>query len=349
MKFWKKYKCFIGVCALILSLSLLAGCGIVDREAQEEYRQLGLSQLAAGDYESAAESFQKALDESLGSVGSIEIDICYYKALAQFKSGDSDGAIETYTALIGYDEENADAYFLRGSAYLAAGDFSGCVSDYDAALALDASDYERYAAIYENLVEAGYEDQGRTYLNNALKQDCVSAEDYCGQGYIQFLLGNTETAEELLAAAIEKGSDQAVLYQSEVKMELGDTEAAESLLTTYLEAHPDDVDALTQAGILAFDMGEYASAIAFFEQALSIEGAEDDQELRLDLIYSYEYSADFETAYELMVQYAADFPEDDSIEDELTFLETRAAGADEEEESEEEESEQEESDEAAEE
>ena len=31
---------------------------------------------------------------------------------------DYDGAIETYTSLIDYDKENANAYYLRGSVYL---------------------------------------------------------------------------------------------------------------------------------------------------------------------------------------------------------------------------------------
>lgn len=51
-------------------------------------------------------------------VGDEEIDICFYNAKAQYLSGDIDGAIESYTAIIDYNG-NADAYYLRGCQYFA--------------------------------------------------------------------------------------------------------------------------------------------------------------------------------------------------------------------------------------
>ena len=114
----KKIITFLLICTM--AVSLIAGCGSVDRETQESYRQLGITKLQEGDYEGAISNFQKALDESLGRIGVHEVDICYYKALAQFKAGQTDAAIETYTSLIDYDDDNAEAYFLRGSVYLQA-------------------------------------------------------------------------------------------------------------------------------------------------------------------------------------------------------------------------------------
>ena len=324
--------------AMILAGALLAmtlcGCGKVDREAQESYRLQGIEELEAGDYEAAVESFQSALDESLGKIGDEEIDICYYKALAQYKSGDADAAVETYTALIEYDEENADAYFLRGSVYLADGQNKNCISDYDEAAALNPADYDLYINIYENLKEAGYEEKGLSYLETALGQECEEADEYAGQGYIEYLLGDSVTAKSDLATAVEMGSEQAVLYQVEVEAALGETEEAGALLSEYIEEHPDDADALSQAGVLFAGQEDYDLAITAFEQALAIEGQEDNQELRLNLIYAYEYSGDFDTAYELMLEYTEDFPDDDSVEKELTFLETRTQDAESEEESE---------------
>lgn len=48
----------------------------------------------------------------MGSVGAEELDICYYKAKAQYLSGDVDGAIDTYTVIIDYDKDS-DAYYLE--------------------------------------------------------------------------------------------------------------------------------------------------------------------------------------------------------------------------------------------
>ncbi len=311
----------------MLSFTALGGCSGTDREAQESYRQLGIKQLQEGDYSSAEENFQKALDESLGDIGAIEEDICYYKALCQFKNGDIEGAIETYTALIEYDGKNADAYYLRGSAYLAAESGKKCISDYDQAVKLDGNNYDLYVGIYENLKAAGYEDKGRSYLDTALKQECSDAAEYCGQGYIQYLLGEYETADKLLSEAIEKGSDQAVLYQVKVKKALGEEDTAKSLLESYMEAHPEDADALNEAGIMAVNEEEYEEAVKIFEKAIALDEKGENQQLRLNLIYAYEYSGDFEQAYSLMKSYAKEFPNDETVQKELTFLETRASQA----------------------
>ena len=321
----KKIVSLLLICAL--AFPVLGGCSGTDREAQESYRQLGIKQLKEGDYQSAEESFQKALDESLGDIGAIEEDICYYKALCQFKNGDTEEAIETYTALIEYDEKNADAYYLRGSAYLTLDEGKKCISDYDQAVKLDGNNYDLYVGIYENLKAAGYEDKGNTYLDAALEQECQDASDYCGQGYIQYLLGEYETADKLLTTAIEKGSDQATLYQVKVKKALGEEETAKNLLESYMKAHPEDVDALNEAGIMAVNEQEYEEAVKIFEQAIALDEKGENQQLRLNLIYAYEYGGNFEQAYSLMQEYAKEYPNDESVQKELTFLETRVTQA----------------------
>ena len=64
-----------------------------------------------------AVSYTHLLDQSLAVVGEEEIDTCYYKAAAQYAAGKKEDAIETYQALINYDKENAQAYFLLGELY----------------------------------------------------------------------------------------------------------------------------------------------------------------------------------------------------------------------------------------
>ena len=115
MKF-QKYMA-VGIIGLTMALGF-SGCQSENQKNQDAYRKIGINSMAEGDYDKAVKSFQKALDTSLGKIGAEEIDICYYKAAAQFAKKDYDGAIETYTSLIDYDKENANAYYLRGSVYL---------------------------------------------------------------------------------------------------------------------------------------------------------------------------------------------------------------------------------------
>ena len=69
----------------------------------------GIKHMNAGDYTAAVTSFTKALQQAPGRVRELELDISYYKAAAQYKSGDFGGAIDTYTNLIDY-KANADLY-----------------------------------------------------------------------------------------------------------------------------------------------------------------------------------------------------------------------------------------------
>lgn len=318
----------------VLSFSLLAGCAPVDREAQESYRQLGITKLQDGDYEGAIVNFQKALDESLGKIGPHEVDICYYKALSQFKAGDINGAIETYTSLIEYDEKNAEAYYLRGCAYLqAAGneadeakaeDLSDQgILDYNQAVAIDGSNYDLYIGIYENLTALGKETYAQEFLSRALSLSCETGQEYCDQGYVYLMLGDYDKASTLLATALEKGCDEAMLYQAQICKEQGDVEQAKTLLESYTAKYPEDVDALHEGAILAINAGQYDQAVQMLEKAYGYAAKGTEQELMLDLIYAYEYDGQFNKAYELMKEYVNLYPADAEAAREYEFLKTR--------------------------
>lgn len=317
-----------------LSVSVFAGCGPVDREAQESYRQLGITQLQSGEYSSAVESFQKALNESLGKIGKREMDICYYKALAQFKAGQTLGAIETYMALLEYDDENADAYFLRGSAYLQCEAQESVaekqseyhekgMADYDKAISLDAKNYKLYIGIYENLMALDWEDEADAYLAKALELACETGQEYCSKGYVYLMLGEYDQAASLLATAVEKNCDEAILYQAQLYKLQGDEEKAQSLLDAYIAKYPEDVNALSEAGMLAFSAGAYEEAAKILEQAYSLVDKGSNQDLQRSLVYAYEYAGQFNKAYELMKEYVKLYPGDSEAAREYEFLKTR--------------------------
>lgn len=317
-----------------LAISMFAGCAPVDREAQESYRQLGITQLQEGEYSKAVDSFQKALDESLGKIGKHEVDICYYKALAQFKAGQIYAAVETYNALIEYDNKNAETFFLRGSVYLQCAEsevdetkknelFEKGIADYSTAVSLDDENYDLYIGIYENLNALGREEYAEEFLSRALSLECSSAQEYCDQGYVYLMLENYDKAESLLATAVEKGCDEAMLYQAHLAKAKGDEETARTLLDTYTAKYPEDVDALHQAGMLAINAGAYAEAVKILEQAYNQAEKGTNQELQLNLIYAYEYDGQFNKAYELMKEYVKLYPGDVEAAREYEFLKTR--------------------------
>lgn len=307
---------------------ILAGCAGADTKQEKAYRAQGISQLGEGEYGKAAESFQKALEQSNGRVSDIEIDICFYKALAQYKNGDTQAATKTYSGILTYDSKNWKAYYLRGSLYLKQSEYGNCLKDYEKAVTLEHDEYGLYINIYENLSAAGHTKKGLTYLKEASSIQGDSADDNCEKGYIAYLLGDTDTAENKLKDAASGGSEQALLYLGSVYADAGDTVTAKTYFDDYMDKNEDDSSALQELGETAYKYKVYDGAVQYFEKALSLVSSEkgssaSEQKLSKDLIASYEYAGDFDKAYSLMESYVKEYPNDESAAKELTFLKTR--------------------------
>jgi tetratricopeptide (TPR) repeat protein len=303
--------------------TMLTGCGSTSSEKAQQYKELGVKQMSEASYEDAVESFQKALNQSKGRVGAEEVDICYYKALAQYKSGDIEGAIETYTALIDYYKKNWEAYYLRGSVYLKDGQNKKAISDYDQAVALNDDDFELYASIYENLEAAGCSDQGEKYLTAALEIKTSTAEDQAGLGYIYYLKKDYDNAQKYLNTAVSGGYDKAMLTLGKVYVSQGNMDEAKTAFDGYIEKYPQDADALNQLGEICLNAGENEQAVKYLEQALDLNDDTVMQSVERNLVSAYERTGDFDGALQMAALYLEAVPNDETMQKEYEFLQTR--------------------------
>ena len=317
---------YIAIMILLIILAMPTGCGSRNKEDLENelaYRELGISKMKEGSYDEAVELFQKALDQSLAVIDELEIDICYYKAVAQYKSGDTDGALETYTALINYDDENADAFYLRGTMYLELGQSEKAVADYESALKVDKNNISLYNEIAEKLTNAGLAEEAGTILNRALKVKGNEAADYRNKGYTYYLLGQYDSARTYLDKAINMGDKEAIFYLAKMLEAQGNTEQADQLYETYVTEHSDDTETLNTLGCNRMEEGDYEQALVFFQAALKTENPSNEQELRRNEIATLEYLLDFDQAREKMKSYLKDYPEDTEAAREYEFLKSR--------------------------
>lgn len=292
-------------------------------ENEDAYRQIGLNNLQSGDYAGAVEAFDQALEQRVGRIRDLEIDICYYKALAQFKNGDMEDCLATYTSLIEYDDKNADAYFLRGNVYLKLQKNKEALADFAAAVKADHKDYELYIEIADALAAAGDSENEQIYLNQAKQIGGKDAVSLRYQGIIALRQGNTEEALQNLTEALNEGDDESSLELGKVYMEQGDTQKASQMFNAYLEKHKEDTEVLNQLGCMAVDDGDYDTAIAYFEQGLSAENTANKQELLKNIIAAYERKGDFQTAKAKMEEYLQNYPDDETAQREDVFLQTR--------------------------
>lgn len=103
----KKHRLPYMVAGAVLFAALFTGCTNERLEDELDFRKIGINSMQSGDYEGAVAAFNSALSQCVGKITDTELDICYYKAAAQYAGGDIEGALATYQAMIDYDEETA--------------------------------------------------------------------------------------------------------------------------------------------------------------------------------------------------------------------------------------------------
>lgn len=288
-------------------------------EKEEAYRQIGINAMEEGDYASAMEAFNRALTQAKG-IGANEVDICLYKAAAQFASGSYAAAIETYDALLEYDKKNSDVYFLRGCVYLSSNESDQAQEDFDRAVKY-AQDDEIYLEIYHSLKGAGYESEANGYLEQALnKKTGRQASSYTVKGRIYLLQGQYDKAIERLTTAADKGDAEANLYLAQAYEAQGDADQASACIDAYVEVYPESSVAYNVRGRKEMEAGRYEQAIEYFSKGLELDEVTNEQELRGNRIAAYEYNGDFETAEAEMKSYLEDYPEDAAAAREYLFL-----------------------------
>ena len=306
--------CTVAVC--------IAGCGKKDNKEQDALRTYGINCLASGDYEEAIEAFQGALDQNVGSIGEKEIDLCFYKARAQYMGGFEEDAIETYTNIIEYNG-SAEAYYLRGNLYFSMGETELALSDYDSAVANDKKNYELYLGIYEAMEAHGMAEDGQKYLNMALEIKGDGGNDLLQKGCIYYYLGEKDKAIELLEDALEKKVYEANFYLAEIYTESGEVERAETYFAAYLESGIADSTSLCKMGENQMACGNYSQAITYFLAALEMEEVPNKQAIMKNVVVSYEELGEFASARAMLEDYVELFPDDEAAARELIFLQTR--------------------------
>lgn len=314
------YRIFL---AAAVGISVLAGCSDDKAESQATYRQAGITYMEQGDYANAVVAFEAALQQKIGGVSADELDISYYKGAAQFANGDLEGAMATYNAILDFDDEEADAYYLRGCLYLRQGNTEAGKADFANAVKYNAKEYELYLNIYENLAGAGLIDEGEAYLTQALalKGDDVANLEY--RGRIYYHLGDYESAITDLEAALEAESVIANLYLAKTYDAMGDDVTAETYYEAYLATNATSPEALGAMGTIMLEKQQYAKAVSYLEAAMENETKTINRAVMQDLVIAYEYNGNFDKAWELIQEYVDLFPDDEKAQNEYVFLKNR--------------------------
>lgn len=319
----KKHRLPYMVAGAVLFAALFTGCTNERLEDELDFRKIGINSMQSGDYEGAVAAFNSALSQCVGKITDTELDICYYKAAAQYAGGDIEGALATYQAMIDYDEENGNAYYLHGCLSLKQQDTDTAKKDFANAVKYNPDDYELYVGIYENLAGNNMTEEGEEYLNKAFDIKGNSAENLTWRGRIYYLLGQYDNAVKELEGAVKKDSAKANLYLAQVYEAEEDSANAEKYYQAYVDSGTADSVAMNALAEIQMEKGNYEAALEDIRQGLAMDNVTNQQELLSNQIIAYEYSGDFSSAWDVVQQYVSLYPDDEAAQREYIFLKNR--------------------------
>ena len=309
--------------------SALASFSQAQKQGENErllFRGMGIAYLKLARYEDAAAAFEKSLSASIGIADSMDFDTNYYLAEAFSEEGAYDQAIAVYDAILNLHGNERNAYYLRGLTRLKNGDHDGASADFTKAVALAPKDYDRMIMIYQALADYGYQDEGTTILQTAMKQGSASMNNF-EKGQISFYLGNNADAQNYLEEArSEKGNSDnvsVILLLGQTGEKQGDYNYAVSVYKSFLQDNPKHADVYNRLGICEMKMESYEAAVADFEAGLALKDTAVSQALMRNEITAYEYAGNFDQAKTLMASYEKLYPQDAEAAREEIFLSTR--------------------------
>ncbi len=286
------------------------------------YRGQGIAYIGLTRYEEAAQALEKSLSFCNGYIGSLEFDINYYLAVAYYKNGDIDRAIQVYDAILDLRRNEKTAYCLRGELKLEKDAYEEADADFKKAIELDREDYDCLLDIYISMEKNGYREAGIEYLQKALTEGGDEISDY-DKGRLYYYLEDYDNARNCLEKARNTGTAEAVLFLGRTYEALGDFNYASSVYSDFISGTPESPQIQNQLGICKMQMGDYEAALVAFEAGLACEDTTYMQTLKFNEIAACEKLARFEEAAALMKAYLQLYPDDERAKREYEFLKTR--------------------------
>ncbi len=291
-----------------------------DEQLQQSYRGAGIAYMKMADYEKAEEMFLRALKASDGTIGDMELDLSYYLGETQICLGKYEEAIETYTNVLEVYEDEIDARFYRGSAYLSIDNLKKAEEDFKKAV--EKGDMMLLYGIYE-AYEAKGSDTGHAYLEKIIEKKGDSAEELYVKGKAYYKMGDVEQAIKTLKKSAKKEEWQALFYMGYVYEQQGDYETAIQNYNSYKEKVGLTFGEYTTVAECMLKAGKYEAALELNQYMRESAGKSELQDLKFEEIVIYEKSGDYSTARNKAEAYVMEYPEDAEGQKEYQFLLTR--------------------------
>ncbi len=296
---------------------------IVRENNKQAYRGKGIASYNLGDYTTAIENFRTALD--IPELSELNDDMRGYILDIQLMLGETKKALDICTECIDKDPKNAGYYLKRGQLYQKLEKYDAAIHDFDEALSYDDEQYECYFGKYEANLSLMKEEEARKALEQVVQIKVKTGADSCFQGRAYQKLGDLEKAKSCFEEAAEEEYADAYFYLGNMLKDEKKYDQALENYNKYVELLKEKSGGVVynQMALCQAAQGDYEAALQSVETGLARKDADIMKELMKNQVIIVEKTGDFATAKTLASDYLKQFPDDEEMERELTFIKTR--------------------------
>ena len=304
------------------ALECFETAALYNEDEQLYNRGEGLAYMGLGDYASAEAAFLESISFAEGNLGGLEYDTNYYLATACMKQGKYKEAQDIYSAIIAMKKKETDAYYLRACSLLKQNNYEEAKADFEKAFALEPKNLELVTDAYVEMAAAGFETEGKAYLQEIIQKKDKSLKDG-EKGIIYYYLEDYTNARTYLDAFVSGDDPEMSLILGQTYEKLGDMNYAASVYQTYLDKNAPDAAIYNSLGICLMNQQKYQEALEKFQAGIDMGNSAYLQNLKFNMIVTYEHLGNFAQAKALMEEYLKAYPDDENAKREYEFLQTR--------------------------
>ena len=283
---------------------------------------IGVTYFREGAYAQATEYLTKALAEEL--LPEMNMDIRQYLADTYVVQQQYAEALPLCEEVVKEKAEDVLGQSRYATVLYELGKYAESAEAFDKVITLAPAEFDAYIGKYQSLAALQKTNEMALVLQQMEQLENPTAEESYFIAKAFFAAGQYDKAIAKLLKSVEAGYEDAHYYMAEIYKMQGNYSEAVYQFSEYIKTvGEEDSAAYNQLAVCLLEQGQYEEALAAVREGLLIRSAEFKPQLLRNEIVILENLGQYEEAYEKAKAYAADYPEDEEIQKEVRYLETR--------------------------
>lgn len=237
----------------------------INNSDDEALREKGILSYKLGKLSEA----EKILETCLAINSSDEKTVLAYSDL-KFQQKEYKKAINELSKIIEIRPTLEGAYFMRGKCKLEIGELENAISDFKKAIDINPANYENFLYLSKSFLKKNELDKAYESIQKSLSLNPKNKESYWTCLEILKKHNNIEEIERLFVLMKSNISNDCEVYSNYANflIESKQYQKAKNEIKIALEIAPDKNTILALAGIIKYNLNEFAEALVYFDKVL---------------------------------------------------------------------------------